>query len=69
MDEKLAERVRHRANHACEYCFMPQVFYPTVLFPIDHIIAPAARRSHDLQQSCTFLSARQQSQGAEYRRD
>lgn len=39
MDEKLAERVRQRADHACEYCHMPQAYYPTVPFPIDHIIA------------------------------
>ena len=39
MDESLAEQVRRRANHACEYCRMPQAFYPTVPFPIDHIIA------------------------------
>jgi hypothetical protein len=39
MDEALAERVRRRANDACEYCRMPQAFYPTVPFPIDHIIA------------------------------
>jgi HNH endonuclease len=39
MDETLAEQVRQRAHHACEYCHMPQAFYPTVLFPIDHIIA------------------------------
>jgi hypothetical protein len=39
MDETLAEHVRQRANHACEYCHMPHAFYPTVPFPIDHIIA------------------------------
>lgn len=39
MDESLAEEVRRRANYACEYCRMPQVFYPTVPFPIDHLIA------------------------------
>jgi hypothetical protein len=39
MDDRLAERVRQRANHACEYCLMPQAFYPTVPFPIDHIMA------------------------------
>ena len=35
----MAEEVRHRAGNACEYCRMPQSFYPTVPFPIDHIIA------------------------------
>ena len=39
MDESLAEEVRDRANHACEYCRMLQAFYPTVVFPIDHVIA------------------------------
>jgi len=39
MDESLAEEVRRRANHTCEYCRMPQVYYPTIPFPIDHIIA------------------------------
>jgi hypothetical protein len=39
MDASLAPDVRQRANHACEYCRMPQVYYPTVAFPIDHIIA------------------------------
>jgi hypothetical protein len=39
MDESLAEQVRRRANDACEYCRMAQVFYPTVPFPLDHIIA------------------------------
>jgi hypothetical protein len=39
MDESLAEAVRLRANHACEYCRVPQVLYPTVPFPIDHVIA------------------------------
>lgn len=39
MDESLAEEVRRRANYTCEYCRMPQVYYPTIPFPIDHIIA------------------------------
>jgi hypothetical protein len=39
MDESLAQQVRLRAKNACEYCRMPQAFYPTVPFPIDHIIA------------------------------
>ncbi len=39
MDELLARQVRRRARHACEYCRMPAGFYPTVSFPIDHIIA------------------------------
>ena len=43
MDETLADDVRQRANYACEYCRMPQVFYPTVPFPIDHVIAQQHR--------------------------
>jgi len=39
MDESLAQEVRQRADHACEYCRMPQALYPTVPFPIDHVIA------------------------------
>jgi hypothetical protein len=39
MDESLARKVRARAGDACEYCRMPQIYYPTVPFPIDHILA------------------------------
>lgn len=39
MDASVAQEVRERADHACEYCRMPQAYYPTVPFPIDHIIA------------------------------
>jgi hypothetical protein len=35
----LAQAVRQRAGDTCEYCQMPQAFYPTIPFPIDHIIA------------------------------
>ena len=42
MDESLINLVWSRAGRACEYCLMPQVFYP-VPFQIDHIIA----RQHD----------------------
>ena len=38
MDEALIELVWSRAERACEYCLMPQDFYP-VTFQIDHIIA------------------------------
>lgn len=30
MDEALARSVRERAGYACEYCRMPQAYYPTV---------------------------------------
>lgn len=39
MDETLAQEVRRRAGGICEYCRMPQKLYPTVTFPIDHVIA------------------------------
>jgi len=39
MDELQAGKVRERAREKCEYCRMPQILYPTVPFPIDHIIA------------------------------
>jgi hypothetical protein len=39
MDESLARKVRERAGSACEYCHMPQAYYPTVPFPIDHIVS------------------------------
>jgi 5-methylcytosine-specific restriction endonuclease McrA len=39
MDASLARDVRERAGHMCEYCRMPESNYPTVPFPIDHIIA------------------------------
>jgi hypothetical protein len=39
MDESLAEPVRQRAGRACEYCLVPQSAYPTVTFPVDHVIA------------------------------
>jgi hypothetical protein len=39
MTPSLIRAVRSRAKQACEYCRMPQVCYPTVPFPIDHIIA------------------------------
>jgi hypothetical protein len=39
MDAKLIGAVWRRAKAACEYCLMPQAFYPTVHFPIDHIVS------------------------------
>lgn len=42
MDASLIELVWMRAGNACEYCLMPQAFYPTV-YQIDHVIA----RQHD----------------------
>jgi len=39
MDAALIRAVRRRGKGACEYCRMPQRYYPTVPFPLDHIIA------------------------------
>ncbi len=38
MDISLAELVRQRARHCCEYCRMPQV-YDELPFEIDHVVA------------------------------
>ncbi len=38
MDAALVQAVWQRAGTACEYCHIPQSFYP-VAFEIDHIIA------------------------------
>jgi len=38
MDERLIREVWRRASSACEYCRMPQRFYPAP-FQVDHIIA------------------------------
>jgi hypothetical protein len=55
MDDSLVQEVRHRAGDACEYCPVPQFAYPTVTFPIDHVIARqhgGATTSSNLAQSC-----------------
>ena len=39
MEAWLLAAVRLRAGDRCEYCQMSQEFYPTVTFPVDHIIA------------------------------
>jgi len=38
MEKRLAQEVRRRAEGRCEYCRMPEQFYPAP-FVIDHIIA------------------------------
>jgi hypothetical protein len=38
MDISLAEFVRERARHCCEYCRMPQI-YDDLPFEIDHVVA------------------------------
>ena len=60
MDEYLAERVRERAENACEYCCMPRSCYPTVPFPVDHIIARQHRGPtalHNLALACLHCNS------------
>jgi hypothetical protein len=60
VDERLAQKVRERVGRVCEYCQMPQAFYPTVPFPIDHIIAQqhgGATRLHNLALSCLHCNS------------
>jgi hypothetical protein len=38
MDESLAEAVRRRAGHACEYCKLPDSLHPGP-FEVEHVIA------------------------------
>src|SRR5439155_2681980 len=60
MDESLAQEVRRRAGGACEYCRMPQAQYPTVAFPIDHVIARqhgGAMTLSNLANSCLHCNA------------
>jgi hypothetical protein len=42
VDKSLIELVWHRAESCCEYCLMPQAYYPAP-FQIDHVIS----RQHD----------------------
>jgi hypothetical protein len=39
MEAALIQAVRLRAKDVCEYCRISQVFYPTVPFQVDHVIA------------------------------
>ncbi len=39
MDDALARKVRERAGYVCEHGRTPEACYPTVPFPVDHIIA------------------------------
>ena len=39
MEAALIQAVRKRAKGMCEYCRISHRFYPTVPYPIDHIIA------------------------------
>jgi HNH endonuclease len=49
MHKRLARAVRERADHRCEYCRVPQSSYPTVVFPIEHIIARQHRGPTELR--------------------
>jgi hypothetical protein len=39
MDAALIRLIWRRAKDACEYCRMPQLFYPTLPFQVDHVVA------------------------------
>jgi hypothetical protein len=59
MDETLAEPVWDRAGSACEYCLIPQAFYPAP-FEIDHIIArqhQGLTRAGNLALSCIHCNS------------
>ena len=60
MDESLVEEVRERADDICEYCRMPQSYYPTVVFPVDHIVAKqhgGPTRLSNLALSCLHCNS------------
>ena len=60
MDESLVEEVRGRADDICEYCRMPQSYYPTVVFPVDHIVAKqhgGPTRLSNLALSCLHCNS------------
>jgi hypothetical protein len=60
MAEPLADRVRQRAHHVCEYCRIPQAYYPTVPFPIDHIIGKQHKGRYilsNLANSCLHCNS------------
>jgi hypothetical protein len=52
VDKGLADAVRRRAQFRCEYCLIPTASYPSMPFPIDHIIA----RKHDGPTALTNLA-------------
>ena len=49
IDPLLADAVRARAGNACEYCRVPQAGYPTVTFPVDHVVARQHHGPTDLR--------------------
>jgi hypothetical protein len=59
MDEALVELIWGRAGDACEYCHIPQAFYPAP-FEIDHIIArqhQGPTRASNLALSCLHCNS------------
>ena len=59
MDESLIELVRTHAGSCCEYCLMPQAYYPAP-FQIDHVIArqhDGATISRNLALSCLHCNS------------
>ena len=39
MDERLRQTVRERADHRCEYCYLPQNAEPFFAYHVEHIVA------------------------------
>jgi hypothetical protein len=59
MDAALAQEVRGRAHDTCEYCLMPQSYYPTP-FQNDHIVArvhSGATALHNLALACLHCNS------------
>src|SRR5438874_12209583 len=67
-DEVLADLVRKRAKHRCEYCQLPPnlLFSP---FPVRPHCCRAARRQNGCLQSGSRMPGRQQPQGSKSCRD
>ena len=56
MDERLRQTVRERADHRCEYCFLPQDAEPFFAYHVEHIVARQHGGSDDnenLALACT----------------
>src|SRR5580704_1595895 len=61
MNAALIALVWSRAGNACEYCLMPQIFYPAT-YPIDHVITihhDGATVAENLALSCLHCNSHQ----------
>jgi hypothetical protein len=60
MNNSLIQATKERAGHSCEYCRVPESAYPTVTFPIDHVIAQqhgGPTRMTNLANSCLHCNS------------